>query len=117
MPATKTPTRANSKRPAAARKRAAAPPTRRPAAISRPAEFPDEVLKSVESGQRAAIDAVRKFIDKVDEALPRHEESRRQEVIDSALDMAEKLVHTQYEFLRKVVDSAAKSLSREDGAK
>ena len=42
---------------------------------------------------------------------------RRQEVIDSAMEMADRLVHTQYEFIRNVIDSAAKSLSRSDGSK
>jgi hypothetical protein len=31
--------------------------------------------------------------------------------------MADRLVHTQYDFIRKVIDSAAKSLSRRDGTK
>jgi hypothetical protein len=68
----------------------------------------DEVLKSVESGQRSAIEAVRKFVDTVDQALPPHAEgpSRRQDVIDAAMEMADRLVHTQYDFLRKVVGDA-----------
>jgi hypothetical protein len=43
--------------------------------------------------------------------------SRRQEIIDSALEMADRLVHTQYDFIRKTVDSARKSLSGRGGAK
>ena len=31
------------------------------------------------------------------------------------MEMADRLVHTQYDFIRKVVDSAAKSLNRPDG--
>jgi hypothetical protein len=69
------------------------------------------VLKSLESGRRAAIEAVRKFVDTVDQTLPPHGEtpSRRQEVIDSAMEMADRLVHVQYDFLRKVVANAGKS--------
>lgn len=61
----------------------------------------------------------RPFVDTVDQALPAQGEgpSRRQEVIDSAMEMADRLVHTQYEFIRNVIDSAAKSLSRSDGSK
>jgi hypothetical protein len=72
-----------------------------------------------EKGQRAAIDAVRKFVDTVDHALPVQGEgaSRRQEVVDSAMEMADRLVHTQYDFIRKVIDSAGKSLNRSDGSK
>jgi hypothetical protein len=74
------------------------------------------VLQELEDGARSAIDAVRKFLGTVDEALPPNGEgpSRREEITDSALEMAQRLVHTQSEFLRKVVDSAGKSLSRSD---
>jgi len=87
----------------------------RPAsAIDRTTKLSEEVLDSVEKAQRAAIEAVRKFVDTVDEALPAHGErpSRRQEIIDSAMEMADRLVHTQYDFIRKVMDNAGKSLSR-----
>ena len=104
----------------ASRKRAT--PARRPAtAVDRTKDLSDEVLDSVEKGQRAAIEAVRKFVDTVDHTLPAfpHGEgpSRRQEIVDSALEMADRLVHTQYDFIRKVIDSAGKSLSGPDGAK
>jgi hypothetical protein len=81
-------------------------------AVDRTTELSEEVLKSVEDGQRAAIEAVHKFVDNVDRVLPQRggAPSRRQEIVDSALEMADKLVHTQYDFIRKVVDSAGKSL-------
>ncbi len=86
--------------------------------VDRTAELSEEVLKYVEQGQVAAIDAVRKFVDTVDQALPHGAgPSRRQEVVDSAMEMADRLVHTQYEFIRKVVDSASKAVSRADGPK
>ena len=77
------------------------------------------MLKSLESGQRVAIEAVRKFIDTVDQALPPRGESpsRRQEVVDSAMEMADRLVHVQYDFIRKVVTNAGKSLGRSDDGK
>ena len=70
------------------------------------------MLEEVKSGQQSAIEAVRKFMVSVDEALPPHGEnpSRRQEVIDSALEMSEKLVQTQYDFLTNVVHSAGEAL-------
>ncbi len=109
------------KRPAgkapATRKRTT-PSARRPTTVDRTRELSDEVLDSVEKSQRAAIDAVHKFIDTVDHTLPAlpHGEgpSRRQEIVDSAMEMADRLVHTQYDFIRKVIDSAGKSLSRTD---
>ena len=88
-------------------------------AVGRTTELSDEVLKSLESGQRAAIDAVRKFLDTVDEKLPVLGErpSRRQEIVDAAMKMADRLVHTQYDFLHNVVQSAGKALSKPDDGK
>jgi hypothetical protein len=89
------------------------------AAVDRTSELSDEVLKSLEAGQRAAIEAVRKFVDTVDQALPALGErpSRRQEIVDSAMEMADRLVHTQYDFLRHVVQSAGNALGKQDDGK
>jgi hypothetical protein len=112
MPATN----AKSRPGPAARKRRPAKPAKeaRSGAIGRTTDLSEDVLRSVESGQRAAIEAVRKFVDTVDQALPAGgaEPSRRQDVIDAAMEMADRLVHTQYDFLRKVVHSASESLTR-----
>jgi hypothetical protein len=88
-------------------------------AVDRNTALSKEVLESVEAGQREAIEAVRKFMDSVDKSLPLHGEgpSKRQEIVDSAMEMADRLVHTQYDFLRKVVHSAGKTLNKSDGAK
>ena len=86
----------------------------------RVAGLSDEVLKSVESGQRTAIEAVRKFVGAVDESMSAHDDdhpSRRNTIVDAALDMADKLVKTQYEFLRSVVSSASETLRKQDDAK
>ena len=84
--------------------------------VERAAGMSDEVLKSVEAGQRAAIETVRKFVDTVDEAMPAHGDrpSRRETVIDAALDMADRLVTTQYNFIRSVVGSADRALRKPD---
>jgi hypothetical protein len=52
--------------------------------VERAAGMSDEVLKSVEAGQRAAIEAVRKFVDTVDETMSAHGDrpSRRKTVVD-----------------------------------
>ena len=72
------------------------------------------MVKSLDDGARSAIEAVRKFAETVDRALPPRGESpsRREEITDSALEMAQRLVHTQSDFLRKVIDSAGKSLTK-----
>ena len=106
---------AGAKRPAtASRKRPASPS--KPKASSpagRTGELSEDVFRSLEDGAKSAIEAVREFLDTVDKTLPVHSEgqSKREEITDSALQMAERLVHTQYEFLRKVVDSAGKSMT------
>jgi hypothetical protein len=71
------------------------------------AELSDEVLESVETGRKKAIEAVRKFVDEVGSELP--DEPRRKTVIDAALGLAEELSTTQIEFFRSVVRSAGQT--------
>jgi hypothetical protein len=130
MPATKTKApkakkaATTRKRPAAAKRpatrtRPAAAKKHPPTAIERTTELSDEVLKSLEEGAKSALEAVRRFAETVDKSLPAAGKgpSRREEITDSALEMAERLVHTQYEFLRKVVESAGKSVEARNGKK
>jgi len=119
MPETKSQRRAAPKKKVAAPTRRASHRQRRGSeAVDRSTELSEDVFKSLDDGARAAIDAVRKFVETIDRELPPRGEgpSRREEITDSALEMAQRLVHTQYEFLRKVVDSAGKTLSRSDDA-
>jgi hypothetical protein len=104
-------------RPSAAAKKSTTP--KQKGAVARTADLSEEVLKTVEAGQRAAIEAVRKFVDTVDEALPviGDRPSRRETLIDAALDMADKLVTTQYDFLRSIISSADRSLSKPGATK
>ena len=85
---------------------------RRPAVVERSAAASERVFRSVETAERDAIDAVRTFVETVDEALPVLGEhpTRRQDLIDAALEMADKLVTTQYEFLHGVVRNVSSSL-------
>jgi len=120
MPETKTQRRPPAKKKAAAPTRRASHQERNGRkAVDRTTELSEDVLKSLDDGARTAIDAVRKFVETVDKELPPRGEgpSRREEIIDSALEMAQRMVHTQYEFLRKVVDSAGKTLAKSDKAK
>jgi len=117
MPETKTPKRRPAAKKATTRKQG---PTQRARAVDvsdavdRTTALSEDVLKSLDEGARNALEAVRKFTETVDRALPSRGDgpSRREEITDSALEMAQRLVRTQYEFLHKVVDSAAKTLSR-----
>lgn len=100
------------KRTATAKKAAASRRAAAVAAVDRTADLSQDVLKSIESAQRAALDAIRTFVDTVDEVLPAlgQRPSRREKVIDAALEMADRLVSTQYDFLRTTVRSADRSL-------
>jgi hypothetical protein len=82
------------------------------AIADKPTEMSEQVLEAVKKGQQGALDAVRTFVDTVDQALPLHGEgpSKRQEVIDSAISMADRLVQTQYDFLSSIIRSAGNSL-------
>jgi hypothetical protein len=88
------------------------------AIADRPVELSDDVLEEIKEGQEAAIEAVRGFVRSVDRTLEGAESpSQAEEIVDSALKMADKLVETQYDFLKKVVDSAGKSLGAASAAK
>ncbi len=99
MPTTKAPSEKASPKPTAK-----SPKTDK-SALARTSEFAEQVLQQVETGQRSAIDVVRKFLGSVDEALPlaSGSPSKPHEVVDSALEMSDRLVQTQYDFLRGVV--------------
>jgi hypothetical protein len=74
------------------------------------AELSDDVLESVETGRKQAIESVRKFVDQITPVLP--EQSRRKTVVDAALDLADELVTARMEFFRKVVRSAGEATSK-----
>ena len=79
--------------------------------VERVEALSDEVLDSIQAGQRTAMDAVRKFVDTLDEVVPNLvDASGRKKVLDAALDMVDQLVTTQLEFLRKVIGSAGEAL-------
>lgn len=85
-----------------------------------------EVLESARAGQQSASDAVRKFTKTVDDALRERRDAIREEsalhslrttIVDAAIDLADQLVTAQHEFLRSVVRSADRALSRPDEEK
>src|SRR5450755_2879856 len=88
--------------------------------VERSAELSDEVLKSVEESQRAAIDAAGRFVVTVEEALPQEVQGTSEvakKITESGLETADRLVSTWYDFLRKVIGSTSRSLSSRNGAK
>jgi uncharacterized protein YegP (UPF0339 family) len=87
-------------------------------AMDRAADVSDEVLESVAAAQRKALKAIRKFAKNVDEAMPSLGDgpSRGESVIDAALDLADKFVATQYEFLRSAMQSTDRALDTTEAA-
>src|SRR5450755_3703320 len=88
--------------------------------VQRSTELSDEMLTSVEEGQRAAIDAAGRFVVTIEQALP-HEVQGTSEVAktitESGLETADRLVSTWYDLLRKLIGSTAKSLSSGNAAR
>jgi hypothetical protein len=87
--------------------------------VDKTAELSGDVLKSIETGERAAIAAVGQFLITVEEAVPQQvvgTSAVAKMITESGLEMTDRLIHTEYDFLRKVVDSAAKPLSGRNGA-
>ncbi len=87
--------------------------------IDRTVDMSDEVLKSVQAGERAAIQAVRKLVETVDRTLPPYGKhpTKRHEIMDSAMDRADRFVDTQHDFLRKLIEATAKSAGRRESEK
>jgi len=76
----------------------------------------EDVLEEIKDGQETAIQAVRGFVGSIDETLAGSASpSQVEEIVDSALKMADKLVETQYDFLKKVVHSAGESVGAGEG--
>ncbi len=85
--------------------------------VDRPIELSEDVLEELREGQEAAIEAVRNFAKSVDKTLEGQSTSEAEQIVDSALKMADRLVETQYSFLKKVVESAGASLGASAAAK
>ena len=82
------------------------PAARFASVVERTTELSDELLKSLDTGERAAIEAVGQFVITVEEALPQEVAGTSEvakKVTESGLEMADRLVHTEYDFLRHVI--------------
>lgn len=77
----------------------------------------DDVRESAKAGQHAAAEAVRKFRETVDEAIPEAVQPLRTKLVDAAIELADKLVAAQYQFNRNLIRSADRALSRSDAQK
>ena len=76
----------------------------------RAADLSEDVLESVRDRQQTVIEAMRKFVDRLDEALPDLGEERRKKVLDAFVDFAEKVGTTTNDFVARMVRSASGTL-------
>lgn len=74
-------------------------------------EATDQVLEQLENGGQQAIGAVREFVASVDRALPNGSEgpTRAHSIIDSALDMSDRMVTIGSDAIRGIVRSAGRN--------
>jgi hypothetical protein len=81
--------------------------------VDRTSVLSDELLTSLKTGERAAIESLGQFFVTIEEALPQEVAGTSEvakKVTESGLEMADGLIHTQYAFLRKAIHSTAKAL-------
>jgi hypothetical protein len=96
------------------------PVARLEAVVERTSELSEEVLKSLEAGEWAAVEAVGQFLMTIEEALPQEVASTSdvaKKLTESRLEMADRLLHTVHDVLRNVIDSAATALVGPDDAR
>ncbi|MGO8887440.1 MAG: hypothetical protein ACLPUO_26040 [Streptosporangiaceae bacterium] len=88
--------------------------------MKRATDQSEDMIQALEDGGRAAADAVARFLTTLQEALPQGIERTSEvgkKITESALEMAQQLIHTQSDFLRKAIDNAGNSLTRSDDKK
>jgi len=82
-----------------------------PAAAPRSLDLLDEIRDSAKLGQHAAADALHRFRQTVDEAVPDALQPLRTKIVDAAIELAETLVTAQYRFNRSLIRSADRALT------
>lgn len=96
------------------------PAARLSSVVGRSAKLSKEVLESLETSERAAIEAVGQFVIAIEGAFPQEVAGTAdvaRKITESGLQMVDQLIHTQHDFLRAVIGSTAKSLGSHNGTK
>ena len=83
-------------------------------AAQRASDLSEEVLKRIEARQLGAIEAVRKLVDRLDDATPDlvDDPSARKKVVDAIGDYYEQLTTTTNAYLRSAVRGASGMVSK-----
>ena len=76
----------------------------------------ERLIESLAGAEKSALEAVRKFLDTVDDAFPHLSEGvgQRQKIIDSAFKMTEQLVDNSTQFAGKIVKVTQNVASEKD---
>jgi len=86
--------------------------TEKQTVVERASGLSDQMLESVDAGRQAVIEAVRKFVSSLEEATPAlADESRRNTVIDAALNLTDELSKALIELVRSVMAGASEALT------
>ena len=73
------------------------------------------LIGSIEQAEQVSLEAVRRFLDKVDEAFPNLSDDKpRRKVIDSAFEMTEHLVAAATRFAENVVDITQRAVDESE---
>ncbi len=79
--------------------------------LERVGEFSDEVLESVNAGRQAAVEAVHKFANTLEEATSQERDpARRKTLIDAAVNLADELSAAQMELLHDITRSTTSAI-------
>jgi hypothetical protein len=80
-------------------------------------EFVLELIETVDEEEQAAFDAIRNFVESVDEALPgggkkgkKGEPSKRVEIVEAGLKMIEQLLGVSNDVARRLTESVSQAL-------
>ncbi|KAA0079521.1 hypothetical protein CIW52_28045 [Mycolicibacterium sp. P9-64] len=74
----------------------------------------EDIRESAKAGQHAAGQALHKFRQTLDEAIPEAVQPLRTRIVDAAIELAEDLVTAQFKFNRSIVRSADRALTKAD---
>jgi len=87
--------------------------TEKQTTAKRAADLSDEVLERVEARQRAAMEALRNFVNRLGDAMPNlvDDPSGRKKVVDAIVDYYEQVAMTTNEFVARMAHSAIATLN------
>ena len=96
------------------------PAARLSSVVDRSTKLSAEILKALETSERAAVEALGQFVITIEEAFPQEVTGTAdvaKKITESGLQMVDRLVHAQHEFLSSAISSTAQLLSLRSGAK